>query len=94
MSCKAGSPTWAGPERVSSQERAVLEDAARLGVILRSQLLRFMRSDGQDRHAATSAATAVSVRRASLQAVGLGRRAKPITVDGVVAEIEAAKVEP
>jgi hypothetical protein len=80
-----------GPDSVSAQRRAVLEDCARMGVILRAQLLRFMRSDGEDRHAATSATTAAAARRASLQAVGLERRAKPITVDGVVADIEARK---
>ncbi len=67
-----------GPSEVSAQERAVLEDAARLGVILRAQVLRFMRSDGNDRHAATSATTAAATRRASLPAVGLGRRAREI----------------
>lgn len=69
-----------GPERVSAQERAVLEDCVRLVVILRAQLLRFMRSDGNDRHAATSATTAAAARRASLQAIGLGRRAKDLDV--------------
>ncbi len=81
-----------GEGRVSAQERTVLEDCARLGVILRAQLLRFMRSDGVDKHAATSATTAAAARRASLQAVGLERRVNPITVGGVVAEIEETKV--
>ena len=41
----------------SNVERTVMEDAARPGVILRAQLLRFMRSDGNDPHTATSATT-------------------------------------
>ena len=83
-----------GEEHVSAQERSVLDDAARLGVIVRAQILRFVRSDGKDRHAATSATTAVGARRASLEAVGLARRANLITIHGVVAEIEAEKGEP
>jgi hypothetical protein len=80
-----------GPECVSAQERAVLEDCARLGLILRAQLLRFMRSDGNDRHAATSATTAAAARRASLQAVGLQRRAKEIDLSEYLQRKSAEK---
>ena len=75
-----------GDDNVSAQERAVLEDCARLGIILRAQLLRFMRSDGNDRHASTSATTAVAARRAGLQAVGLERRARELDLADYIEE--------
>jgi hypothetical protein len=76
---------------VTAAERVVLEDVARLGLLLRAEFARYLEMG--DQKAAARVTALAGQRRASLQAVGLERRAKPITVGSVVAEIEAGKVE-
>jgi hypothetical protein len=63
-------------EGVTAAERTILEDCARLGLILRAEFARYLQS--QDPVAAARVTALAGQRRASLQAVGLERVAKEI----------------
>ncbi len=69
-------------------ERLVLEDVARLGLLLRATFAAYLKAP--DVELAKTVSTLAGQRRASLAAVGLERRAREVTVAAVVAEIEAA----
>ena len=73
----------------TAAERAALEDVARLGLILRCEFARYLET--QDQAAAQRVTALAGQRRASLQAVGLERRARPVTLGSVVAELEREK---
>jgi hypothetical protein len=65
-----------GPERVSAQVRALVEDACSVGLVLRSELALFAQS--RDSQHGTRIGTLAATRRASLQAVGLDRVAREV----------------
>ena len=58
-----------GGDRVSEQRKVLIQDACRLGVVMRGELQRYLAT--QDSEAATRVASLVSARRASLVAAGL-----------------------
>jgi hypothetical protein len=70
-----------GAECVSEQERALVEDFARVGVVLRAELSRYLAGE---RAAGTRVGTLAGIRRASLVALGLGRRAKEIGLEDYI----------
>ena len=74
---------------VTEAERTLLEDTARLGLLLRAEFARYLQD--QDQQAAVRVTALAGQRRSNLQAVGLERRARTVTVGSVVAEIEAEK---
>jgi hypothetical protein len=65
-----------GPDRVSPQRRALIEDTARLGLVLRASLVRFIQAGDGD--AASRVNAAASARRANLVALGLDRVAREV----------------
>lgn len=65
-----------GPDRASPQRRALVEDVARLGLVLRAELARYVQAGDSD--AAARVGTLANARRASLVALGLDRAAKPV----------------
>jgi len=65
-----------GPDRVSPQRRALIEDTARLGLVMRASLVRFMQSGDGDSGGRVNAAAAA--RRANLVALGLDRVMKDV----------------
>lgn len=67
-----------GPERVSPQRRALIEDAARLGLVMRSLLVAFVQGGGIDGELGSRLATLASARRANLSALGLDRFAEDV----------------
>jgi len=68
-----------GAERVSPQRRALIEDTARLGLVLRVSLLRVVQTG--DGEAASCVNAAASARRANLQALGLDDRRDELDFD-------------
>ena len=69
-------------EAVTAAERCVLEDVARVGLILRAEFARYLET--QDPVAASRVTALVGQRRASLQAVGLGRRSREIELEDYI----------
>ena len=63
-----------GPDCISEAERLVVEDLARLGIILRAELGVFMGGGSGAQEAAKQATSVAAARRTSLLALGLGRR--------------------
>ena len=61
-------------EAVTAAERVILEDLARLGLLLRAEFARYLETQAPD--AAARVTALAGQRRASLQAVGLERRAR------------------
>ena len=77
-----------GPDNVSPQTRAIVDDVARVGLLLRALLARFAQSGGEgerDADLASKVGTLVSVRRSSLAAVGLARVARDVSLASYVA---------
>jgi hypothetical protein len=72
-----------GGESISPQRRAILEDAVRLGLVLRAELLRYAQT--QDPDSASRVSTLANARRASLSAVGLDRFAKDVDLRAYLA---------
>jgi hypothetical protein len=70
-----------GVEAVSEQERALVEDFARVGVVLRAELSRYLAGE-QD--AGVRVGTLAGIRRSSLVALGLQRRAKEIGLEDYI----------
>ena len=64
-----------GVERVSEQRLILIQDTARLGLVLRAVIARFLQGAG-DPELASRVASIAGARRASLQALGLERVAK------------------
>jgi hypothetical protein len=72
---------------VTAAERAVLEDVARLGLLLRATFAAYLEAPDPD--LAKTISTLAGQRRASLAAVGLERRAKELTaIDYIEAKAE------
>jgi len=79
-----------GAENVSEQERALVEDFARVGVVLRGELARYVAGDSK---AGQVVGTLAGIRRASLVALGLQRRAKELGLEDYI-ELKAVKGKP
>ena len=73
---------------VTEAERTLLEDTARLGLLLRAEFARYLQD--QDQQAAVRVTALAGQRRSNLQAVGLERRARTVTVGGTEIEAETA----
>jgi hypothetical protein len=73
----------------TAAERTILEDVARLGLLLRATFAAYLQAP--DVELAKTVGTLAGQRRAGLAAVGLERRARAITVGRVIAEIEAER---
>ena len=78
-----------GDENVSEQERAIVEDFARVGVVLRGELARYVAGDSK---AGQTVGTLAGIRRASLVALGLQRRAKEIGLEDYI-DLKSVKVK-
>ena len=65
-----------GPEEITPQRRAIIEDAVSLGMVLRAELGRYLQS--RDVEAAARVSSLANARRAALTAVGLDRIAKQL----------------
>lgn len=76
-----------GEEAISEQERAIVEDFARVGVVLRAELGRYLAGEHD---AGVKVGTLASIRRSSLVALGLGRRSHEIQLEDY---IEAKRAE-
>jgi len=81
-----------GEAELSAMERSVLENAARVDVIVRAEMARFLAAEpgsktGLEAAAAVRASVATQVKL--LESLGLGRRARPVDVTDVVRAIEA-----
>ncbi|MCH7644343.1 MAG: hypothetical protein IH974_05850 [Myxococcales bacterium] len=70
-----------GPDCVTEQERALAEDFARMGVVLRGELARYI---GGEPKAGQLVGTLASHRRNSLVALGLERRQKEIGLEDYI----------
>jgi len=68
-------------ETVSEQERALVEDFARVGVVLRAELSRYLAGELD---AGVRVGTLAGIRRSSLVALGLQRRAKEIGLEDYI----------
>ena len=79
-----------GQDNVSEMERALVEDFARVGVVLRGELARYCNGDIA---AGVKVGTLASIRRASLVALGLQRRAKEIGLEDYL-DARSSKVKP
>lgn len=75
---------------VTAAERVVLEDVARLGLILRAEFARYLNSG--DQTAAARVTALAGQRRSSIVAVGLDRRSHEVRLEDYIAKAE--KVEP
>ena len=78
-------------EAVTAAERVVLEDVARLGLLLRAEFARYLKSGDQ-----TSAARVTALagqRRSSLAAVGLDRRSREIQLEDYI-DAKASEEKP
>jgi hypothetical protein len=62
-----------GPDRISPQRRALIEDTARLGLALRALLAGFIQGGATDGELASRLSSLAGARRANLIAVGLDR---------------------
>jgi hypothetical protein len=67
---------------VTAAERVVLEDVARLGLILRAEFARYMESG--DQTAAARVTALAGQRRSSIAAVGLERRSREIQLEDYI----------
>ena len=65
-----------GPDQVTPQQRALVEDLAAAGIVLRATLMQYVQ--GAEGSHAQRIGTLVSVRRASLMALGLDRVANEV----------------
>ena len=86
--CRAIFEALGGLDNVSEMERALVEDFARVGVVLQAELARFVNGD---RDAGRMVGTMATIRRASLVALGLQRRAKELGLEDYI-EAKAVKV--
>lgn len=67
-----------GVDRVSPQRRVLIEDTARLGLVLRSLLVSFVQGGGVDGETGSRIATLANARRANLSALGLDRHVEDV----------------
>ena len=70
-----------GEEAISEQERALVEDFARVGVVMRGELSRYLAGD---RDAGKVVGIMAATRRSSLVALGLQRRAKELDLEDYI----------
>jgi hypothetical protein len=77
-----------GDSEVSTQRMLLIQDVARLGLVLRAVMGRFVQGDG-DPELASRVASITSARRASLQALGLERISKEIDLTEHLARRDA-----
>ena len=70
-----------GEDSVSEQERALVEDFARVGVVLRGELSRYLAGDHD---AGKVVGIIAGTRRSSLVALGLQRRAKELGLEDYI----------
>ena len=73
-----------GVENVSPQRLALIQDATRVGLVMRAVLARFLQGDG-DPELASKVATMASTRRALLSALGLERVQKELDLHTYIA---------
>lgn len=78
-----------GVENISEQRLVLVQDTARLGLVLRAVMARFLQGDG-DPELASRVATITSARRQNLQALGLERVSKELDLQSYLAERAAA----
>jgi hypothetical protein len=74
-----------GIENISEQRMVLIQDTARLGLVLRAVVARFLQGDG-DADLASKVGTLASARRASLQALGLERISKELDLTTYLAQ--------
>jgi len=74
-----------GLENISEQRLVLIQDAARLGLVLRAVLARFLQGDGEP-ELASRVATITSARRQNLQALGLERLEKELDLHSYLRE--------
>ena len=80
-----------GVERISEQRLILIQDTARLGLVLRAVIARFLQGDG-DPELASRVASIAGARRASLQALGLERAPQDVpSLDTYLRERDAAQ---
>jgi len=72
-----------GADEVTPQRRAVLEDVARLGVALRSELARY--AETRDPDCASRLSSLTTARRSGLAAVGLDRVTREVSLHEYIA---------
>ncbi len=70
-----------GEDNVSEQERALVEDFARVGVVMRGELSRYLTGD---RDAGKVVGIMAATRRSSLVALGLQRREKELGLEDYI----------
>ena len=70
-----------GEGAVSEQERAIVEDFARVGVVLRAELSRYLAGE---QGAGVRVGTLAGIRRSSLVALGLDRRSREIQLEDYI----------
>lgn len=73
-----------GAEHVSPQRLVLIQDCARVGLVMRAVLARFLQGDG-DPELASKVATMASTRRALLSALGLERVEKELDLHAYIA---------
>ena len=81
-----------GGDTVSPQRRVVVSDLVRVGVALRGELRRYMRTEDPD--CASRVGTLAGVRRASLVALGLDERRVEHDLKGYLEAQRAAQAAP
>jgi hypothetical protein len=69
-----------GVDNISEQRLVLIQDVARLGLVLRAVMARFLQGDG-DPELASRVASITSARRSSLVALGLERVAKELDLN-------------
>jgi len=74
-----------GADALSEQRMVLIQDTARLGLVLRAVMARFLQGDG-DPELASRVASITGARRASLQALGLDRVSKELDLQSYLAE--------
>ena len=73
-----------GVDDLSPQRLVLIQDAARVGLVLRAMVARFMQGEG-DPELASKVSTMASTRRSLLTALGLEREAKELDLAGYLA---------
>lgn len=81
-----------GVENLSPQRLVLIQDATRVGLVMRAMLARFLQGDG-DPELASRIGTLVGARRTSLTALGLDRVSKEPDLAGYIAS-KAAQDHP
>jgi hypothetical protein len=72
-------------EGVSEQRMALVQDAARAGLVMRALMAKVLQSDEPDGDAISKICSLINARRANLVAIGLERRERELDVNEYVA---------